>query len=243
VSIAVVAASRAAGVGRRHPGGRAGTAGLRSVRSHCRGDQGFFPRHPSRVNTTWGFAYDTDHAAGDRREEDPRLVQPCPAAPLRVGHGRRPPHARAPGRGGAGRRRRRSTPTSRLPEGARGAGAASTSVNVIRVVGISQVGACHARDRRASQFLVDAPAEGCASRGRLPGVRSSAAGGRHHCGRSQKVPDDVAKPPRTCGPCPLRLCESRYSGSYLTVAGDTTSAKIVHRSVLPSPRPRVRSKP
>jgi hypothetical protein len=39
----VVAASRAAGIGRRHPGGRAGTAVLRSVRARCRGDQGVLP--------------------------------------------------------------------------------------------------------------------------------------------------------------------------------------------------------
>jgi hypothetical protein len=48
--------------------------------------KGFSRRHPSRVNTTWGFAYDTDHAARDRRDEDcdPRLSRSCPAAPLRV---------------------------------------------------------------------------------------------------------------------------------------------------------------
>jgi hypothetical protein len=46
--------------------------------------------------------------------------------------------------------------------------------------------------------VVDARAGGCASRARLPGVRSSAAGGRHHCGRSQRAREDatLCSPPQ-----------------------------------------------
>jgi hypothetical protein len=52
--------------------------------------------------------------------------------------------------------------------------------------------AVHLDDLRGNQALVDARAGGCASRARLPGVRSSAAGGRYHC-RSPQVREDIAK--------------------------------------------------
>jgi hypothetical protein len=101
----VGAASRAAGIGRRPPGGRAGTAVLRSVRSRCRGDQGALPATSVSRQHHWGFAYATDHGAGDRRDEDlrPAVVAIMPGRAVTGGHGRRPPHARATGRGGAGR--------------------------------------------------------------------------------------------------------------------------------------------
>jgi hypothetical protein len=65
----------------------------------------FSRRHPSRVNTACGFAYDTDHAARDRRDEDLRLAVGATLSGRAAtgGHGRCPPHARATGRGGAGR--------------------------------------------------------------------------------------------------------------------------------------------
>ncbi len=144
-----------------------------------------------------------------RRTCGPRLLRARPAA--RTGG---PPDARRPrmpesceGRAPAAVEARRRHP---VPEAARGAGGASTSVCVIRGVRISCGGACHARDRRGSQLVVDARAGECASRARLPGVRSSAAGGRPS--RLSRRPPRVANSPAAASFRQQRLqLYSRYT--------------------------------
>jgi hypothetical protein len=164
---------------RRNHGPPVRTLPLPRRSAGCSGDIRLALAPPGVASATW---ITPDIAA--RRTCGPRLVRGRPAAPRRVA----PLDARRRrGREAvvvAGASRCRSTPTSPGPEGARGAGGASTSGRVIRAVRISCGGACHARDRRGSQPLVDAGPAGCASRVRLPGVRSSAAGGRYHRGCS-----------------------------------------------------------
>ncbi len=172
--------SRASDIGRDHPGGRAGTAVLRFVPFRRRGDQGVVPTTSVSRNHRQGSCQ--QHGSRGRRSPrgEPAARGCCERArPRRTGG---PPDARRPrmpesceGRAPAAVEARRRHP---VPEAARGAGGASTSVCVIRGVRISCGGACHARDRRRSQLIVDAGAREGASRARLPGVRSSAAGGR-----------------------------------------------------------------
>src|SRR5207247_8610552 len=81
-----------------------------------------------------------------------------------------------------GASRRVSTPSSEIPEGARSDGSASTSCCVIRGAGISVHGTA-VTDRRWNRPIVDARAKEFASGARLPGVRTTTAGGRYHgCG-------------------------------------------------------------
>jgi hypothetical protein len=116
--IVVVAASRAAGVGRRPPGGRAGTAVLRSVRSRCRGDQGVLPATSVSRQHRLGLSQRPgSRGRRSRREEDlrPAVAAILPGRAATGGHGRRPPHARAVGTTAADLRRCQTTSPSRPP--------------------------------------------------------------------------------------------------------------------------------
>jgi hypothetical protein len=57
------------------------------------------------ASTPLGLSQRPDHGAGDRREEDlrPAVAATLPGRAATGGHGRRRPHVRATGRGGAGR--------------------------------------------------------------------------------------------------------------------------------------------
>jgi hypothetical protein len=91
--------------------------------------KGFSLRHPSRVNTAWGFLNGPDHGAGDRREEDliPAVVAIMPGRAATGGHGRwpaarprdrprwcRPPAAVGARRPHEGRKAREATVPRRL---------------------------------------------------------------------------------------------------------------------------------
>jgi hypothetical protein len=159
------AASCAAGIGRCHPGGRAGTAVLRSVRSRRRGDQGVLPATSVSRQHRLGFS----QRPGSRGRRSPRggpATRGCrhPARPRRYGWPRptpaacprdrprwcRPPAAVGARRRHEGRKAREATQGRQIAQAERGFPACA--------VRRQAVGTTAAEHRRCEQTSPSAPA-------------------------------------------------------------------------------------